>query len=49
MFVFGFVVGAAAATTFILYDNGELLVRLSAQLKKASERFWDAQKRGDRK
>jgi len=39
MFLFGFLIGAAAATAFILYGNGELLIRLSEQMKKSADRF----------
>jgi len=45
MFWFGFVVGATAATVFILYGNGDLLIRLRDQMKKASERFWQSQQK----
>jgi hypothetical protein len=40
MFLFGFLVGAAAATVFILYNNGDLLIRLGEQMKKSADRFW---------
>jgi hypothetical protein len=40
MFLFGFLVGAAAATAFILYGNGDLLIRLGEQMKRAADRFW---------
>jgi hypothetical protein len=39
MFLFGFILGAAAATAFILYGNGELLVKASEQMKKSADRF----------
>ncbi len=45
MFWFGFIVGAVAATVFILYGNGELLVKLHDQIKSASDRFWESQKK----
>ncbi len=45
MFWFGFVVGATAATVFILYGNGDLLIRLRDQIKNASDRFWGSQKK----
>lgn len=45
MFWFGFIVGAAAATVFILYGNGELLVKLRDRIKSVSDRFWEAQKK----
>jgi hypothetical protein len=44
MFLFGFLVGAAAATVFILYNNGDLLIRLGEQMKKSAERFWTWQR-----
>ena len=44
MFWLGFLVGAAAATAFILYGNGELLIRLSEQMKKSADRFWSSQR-----
>jgi hypothetical protein len=44
MFWLGFLIGAAAATTFILYGNGELLVKLSGQIKKSADRFWQWQR-----
>jgi hypothetical protein len=40
MFWFGFLVGAAAATAFILYGKGEYLIRLSEQIKQTADRFW---------
>ena len=45
MFWFGFIVGAAAATIFILYGNGDLLVKLRDQIKSVSDRFWESQKK----
>ncbi len=44
MFLFGFLVGAAAATVFILWNNGELLIHLAEQTKKVSDKFWAWQK-----
>ncbi len=44
MFFFGFLVGAAAATVFILWGNGELLIRLGEQIKRTSDKFWAWQK-----
>ncbi len=41
MFLFGFVCGVAAATWFILYENGELLIRLGEQVKRVSRRYHD--------
>jgi len=40
MFLFGFLIGAAAAAAFILYGNGDLLIRLGEQMKKSADRFW---------
>ncbi len=45
MFWFGFIVGAAAATVFILYGNGEWLVKLGDRIKSVSDRFWESQKK----
>ena len=45
MFWFGFIVGVVAATVFILYGNGELLVKLRDQMKSVSDRFWESQKK----
>jgi hypothetical protein len=39
MFLFGFLIGAAAATAFILYGNGDLLIQLGEQIKKSADRF----------
>ena len=48
MFLFGFILGAAAATAFILYGNGELLVKVSEQMKKSADRFkeWQQEQQG---
>ena len=40
MFLFGFLIGGAAAAAFILYGNGELLIRLGEQMKRTADRFW---------
>lgn len=40
MFWFGFLVGAVAAAAFILYGNGEYLIRLGEQIKQTADRFW---------
>lgn len=45
MFWFGFIVGVVAATAFILYGNGDLLVKLSDRIKSVSDRFWESQKK----
>ena len=45
MFWFGFIVGAVAATVFILYGNGDLLVKLRDRIKSVSDRFWGSQKK----
>ena len=39
MFTFGFVLGAAAATAFVLYGNGELLIALADKIRKVSARW----------
>lgn len=41
---FGFILGAVAATVFILYGNGELLIQLGEQIKRTSDRFWTWQR-----
>jgi hypothetical protein len=40
MFLIGFLVGVAVATAFILYGDGDLLIRLGEQMKKSADRFW---------
>ena len=40
MFLIGFLLGAAATAAFILYGNGDLLIRLGEQMKKTADRFW---------
>lgn len=42
MFTFGFVCGAAAATAFVLYGNGELLIELAGRIRGVAAR-WRAQ------
>ena len=44
MFLLGFLVGVTVATVFILWDSGDLLIRLGEQAKKVSDRFWAWQK-----
>ncbi|HEY2775022.1 MAG TPA: hypothetical protein VGK20_13325 [Candidatus Binatia bacterium] len=39
MFGLGFLCGAAAATAFVLYGNGELLIELAERARKASARW----------
>jgi hypothetical protein len=39
MFLLGFVLGAAAATIFILYGDGDLLIRLGEHMKRSAGRF----------
>jgi hypothetical protein len=39
MFLFGFLLGAAAAAIFILYGDGDLLIRLGEQVKRSASRF----------
>ena len=39
MFLFGFLLGAAVAAIFILYGNGDLLIRLGEQMKRSATRF----------
>jgi len=44
MFLFGFLLGVVAAAAFILYGNGDLLIRLGEQMKKSADRFWTWQR-----
>jgi hypothetical protein len=44
MFLFGFLVGVAAAAAFILWGNGDLLIGLGERIKKTSDRFWTWQR-----
>jgi hypothetical protein len=46
MFLIGFLFGVAAATIFILYGDGDLLIRLGEQMKRSADRF-RAWQRGD--
>jgi len=39
MFGIGFICGAVAATAFVLYGNGELLIELAEQIRKVSARW----------
>ena len=39
MFLFGFLLGAVVAAIFILYGNGDLLIRLGEQMKRSATRF----------
>ena len=39
MFLMGFLLGVAAATFFILYGDGDLLIRLGEQMKRSASRF----------
>ena len=39
MFLFGFLLGAAVAAIFILYGDGDLLIRLGEQMKRSAGRF----------
>jgi len=34
----------AAAAVFILYGNGDLLIRLGEQMKRSADRFWSWQR-----
>lgn len=45
MFLLGFIVGVISATLFILYGNGELLIRLADKIRAVSDRFWESQKK----
>ena len=47
MFFFGFLVGAACATAFILYGDGDLLIRLAEQIRTVQRRYheWQQQTR----
>jgi hypothetical protein len=40
MFLVGFLIGVAAAAAFILYGNGDLLIRLGEQMRRSADRFW---------
>jgi hypothetical protein len=44
MFLIGFIVGVIAAAAFILYGDGDLLIRLGEQIKKSADRFWTWQR-----
>jgi hypothetical protein len=44
MFLVGFLVGVAVTTVFILYGNGDLLIRLGEQMKRSADRFWTWQR-----
>lgn len=39
MFLLGFLFGVAATTIFILYGDGDLLIRLGEQMKRSASRF----------
>jgi hypothetical protein len=39
MFTFGFVCGALAATAFVLYGNGQLLIELAERIRSVSARW----------
>ncbi len=39
MFTLGFVCGAAAATAFVLYGNGELLIELADRIRSVAARW----------
>jgi hypothetical protein len=39
MFTFGFLCGAVAATVFVLYGNGDLLVELADRIRSVSARW----------
>jgi len=41
MFGIGLICGAAAATAFILYGNGQLLIELAERIRKVADR-WQA-------
>jgi len=41
MFMLGFLCGAAVATWFILYEDGDLLIRLGEHVKRVSRRYHD--------
>jgi hypothetical protein len=49
MFLLGVIVGAVGATAFILYGDGELLIRLGEQMKKVAARYrrWTEQRTPD--
>ncbi len=39
MFTFGFFCGAIAATAFVLYGNGDLLIELAERIRKVAARW----------
>jgi hypothetical protein len=45
MFLLGFLIGAAAATWFILGDNGERLIRLGERMRDVARLFREWEKR----
>ena len=38
-FIIGVIVGAVAALVFFIYDEGELFLKLSRQIKQTAERY----------
>ena len=39
MFLLGFLFGVACATCFILYGDGDLLIRLGGQIRQVGRRY----------
>jgi hypothetical protein len=39
LFILGVIVGAIGALVFFIYDEGELFLRLSRQIKQTAERY----------
>jgi hypothetical protein len=39
LFILGVIVGAIGALVFFIYDEGELFLKLSRQIKQTAERY----------
>ena len=42
-FILGLIVGACAALAFFIYDEGEMFLKLSRQIKQTAERYRQSQ------
>lgn len=42
-FIFGLIVGAAAALALFIYDEGEVFLKLSRRIKQTAERYRETQ------